>query len=158
MGITHTSGDLLKQDVDAVVNAVNCIGVMGKGIALQFRNKWPENCRAYEATCKANQLRPGRMFVFDSGAPSKPRFIVNFPTKGHWRSKSRIEYIRDGLTDLVAQVRRLGIRSIAVPALGCGNAGLAWAAVEPLIVAAFSQLSDVDVRLFPPNSAWPNRD
>jgi O-acetyl-ADP-ribose deacetylase (regulator of RNase III) len=153
MGITLTQGDLLKQDdVDAVVNAVNCIGVMGRGIALQFRDKWPENCRAYEVACKANQLRPGRMYVFDSGALSRPRFIVNFPTKGHWRSKSRIEYIRDGLADLVALIRRRGIRSIAVPALGCGNGGLAWADVEPLIVAAFAQLPDVDVRLFPPNS------
>lgn len=112
MSITLTHGDLLKQDdVDAIVNTVNCVGIMGKGIALQFRNKWPENFRAYEAVCKAKKLRPGRMFVFDSGALVKPNFIVNFPTKDHWRGKSHIEYISDGLVDLVAQIRRLGIRS-----------------------------------------------
>lgn len=154
MSITLTHGDLLKQvDVDAIVNTVNCVGVMGKGIALQFRNKWPENFRAYEAVCKAKKLRPGQMFVFDSGALVKPNFIVNFPTKDHWRDKSRIEYISDGLVDLVAQVRRLGIRSIAIPPLGCGNGGLDWAEVKPLIESAFAGLPDVDVRLFPPDGA-----
>lgn len=154
MSITLTRGDLLKQDdVDAIVNTVNCVGVMGKGIALQFRNKWPENFRAYEAACKAKQVRPGRMFVFDSGGLVKPNFIVNFPTKDHWRGKSRIEYIRDGLVDLVAQIRRLGIRSIAIPPLGCGNGGLEWSDVRPLIERVFSELPDVDVRLFPPDGA-----
>lgn len=154
MSITLTRGDLLKQDdVDAIVNTVNCVGVMGKGIALQFRNKWPENFRAYEAFCKAKKLRPGHMFVFDSGALVKPNFIVNFPTKDHWRGKSHIEYISDGLVDLVAQVRRLGIRSIAIPPLGCGNGGLDWADVKPLIESAFAALPDVEVRLFPPDGA-----
>lgn len=154
MSITLARGDLLKQnDVDAIVNTVNCVGVMGKGIALQFRNKWPENYRAYEMACKAKQVRPGRMFVFDSGALVKPNFIVNFPTKDHWRGKSRIEYIRDGLVDLVAQIRRLGIRSIAIPPLGCGNGGLDWAEVKPLIESAFADLPEVAVRLFPPEGA-----
>lgn len=154
MSITLTHGDLLKQDdVDAIVNTVNCVGVMGKGIALQFRNKWPENFRAYEAVCKAKKLRPGQMFVFDSGALVKPNFIVNFPTKDHWRGKSHIEYISEGLVDLVAQIRRLGIRSIAIPPLGCGNGGLNWADVKPLIESAFAALPEVDVRLFPPDGA-----
>lgn len=154
MGITLTRGDLLKQDnVDAIVNTVNCVGVMGKGIALQFRNKWPENFRSYEAACKAKQVRPGQMFVFDSGGLVKPNFIINFPTKDHWRGKSRIEFIRDGLVDLVAQVRRLGIRSIAIPPLGCGNGGLEWSEVRPLIESAFERLPDVEVRLFPPDGA-----
>ncbi len=154
MGITLTRGDLLKQDdVDAIVNTVNCVGVMGKGIALQFRNKWPENYRAYEAACKAKQVRPGRMFVFDSGGLVKPNYIVNFPTKDHWRGKSRIEFIRDGLVDLVTQILRLGIRSIAIPPLGCGNGGLEWAEVRPLIESAFADMPDVDVRLFPPDGA-----
>lgn len=154
MSITLTHGNLLKQgDVDAIVNTVNCVGVMGKGIALQFRNKWPENFRAYAAACKAKQVRPGRMFVFDSGALVKPNFIINFPTKDHWRGKSRIEFIRDGLVDLVAQIRRLGIRSIAIPPLGCGNGGLGWTEVRPLIESAFADLPEVDVRLFPPDGA-----
>jgi O-acetyl-ADP-ribose deacetylase (regulator of RNase III) len=154
MGITVTRGDLLKQDnVDAIVNTVNCVGIMGKGIALQFRNKWPENFRAYEAACKAKLVRPGCMFVFDSGGLVKPNFIINFPTKEHWRGKSRIEFIRDGLVDLVAQVRRLGIQSIAIPPLGCGNGGLDWTEVKPLIESAFAKIPDIEVRLFPPDGA-----
>lgn len=152
--IKLTQGDLLKQgDVDAIVNTVNCVGVMGKGIALQFKNKWPANFNAYAAACKAGQVRPGRMFVFDSGGLVKPNFIINFPTKDHWRGSSKIEFIRDGLVDLVAQVERLGIRSIAVPPLGCGNGGLDWADVRPLIEAAFETLPDVEVRLFEPAGA-----
>lgn len=154
MGINITRGDLLKQhDVDAIVNTVNCVGVMGKGIALQFRNKWPENFRAYEAACKAHEVRPGRMFVFDCGGLDKPSFIINFPTKDHWRGKSHIEFIREGLVDLVAQIRRLGIKSIAIPPLGCGNGGLEWTEVRPLIANALAELPDVEVRLFPPDGA-----
>ena len=152
--IKLTQGDLLKQDdVDAIVNTVNCVGVMGKGIALQFKNKWPANFNAYAAACKASQVRPGRMFVFDSGGLVKPNFIINFPTKDHWRGSSKIEFIRNGLVDLVAQVKHLGIRSIAVPPLGCGNGGLDWADVRPLIEAAFETLPDVEVRLFEPAGA-----
>lgn len=152
--IKLTQGDLLKQvDVDAIVNTVNCVGVMGKGIALQFKNKWPANFTAYAAACNAGQVRPGRMFVFDSGALVKPSFIVNFPTKDHWRGSSRIEFIREGLVDLVAQIKRLGIRSIAVPPLGCGNGGLDWADVRPLIEGAFETMPDVEVRLFEPTGA-----
>lgn len=147
-------GDLLKQDdVDAVVNTVNCVGVMGKGIALQFKNKWPANFKAYVAACKAGHVRPGRMFVFDTGGLVKPNFIINFPTKDHWRGSSTIAFIRDGLADLVKTVRRLGIRSIAVPPLGCGNGGLDWAEVRMLIVDAFEALPDVELRLFEPTGA-----
>ena len=149
-----TQGDLLRQDdVDAIVNTVNCVGVMGKGIALQFKNKWPENNRAYEIACKQKKVRPGLMFVFDSGGLVKPNFIINFPTKDHWRSKSRIEFIRDGLVDLVKQVKQLGIRSIAIPPLGCGNGGLNWNEVRPLIEQAFVELPDVEARLFEPAGA-----
>lgn len=151
MTIRIMRGDLLKQeDVDAIVNTVNCVGVMGKGIALQFKNKWSENFRAYEAACKAGEVKPGRMFVFDSGGLVKPNFIINFPTKRNWRGKSKIEDIKSGLKDLVSQVRRLGIRSIAIPPLGCGNGGLDWDEVRPLIEAAFKDMPDVDVRLFEP--------
>lgn len=154
MTVTISQGDLLRQDdVDAIVNTVNCVGVMGKGIALQFKNKWPENFRAYEAACKDRQVRLGRMFVFDSGGLVKPNYIINFPTKDHWRGKSRIEFIRDGLVDLVAQVKRLRIRSIAIPPLGCGNGGLDWNEVRPLIERAFVGLPEVEVRLFAPSGA-----
>lgn len=151
MAIKITRGDLLRQDdVDAIVNTVNCVGVMGKGIALQFRNKWPENYRAYEAACRAKEVRLGRMFVFDSGGLVKPNYIINFPTKRHWRGKSSLESIREGLNDLVAQVNRLRIRSIAIPPLGCGNGGLEWSEVRPLIEGAFAELPEVEVRLFEP--------
>ncbi len=154
MGVYLTHGDLLKQDdVDAIVNTVNCVGVMGKGIALQFRNRWPENFRAYEAACKAKQVSPGHMFVFDSGGLVKPNFIINFPTKDHWRGKSSIEFIRDGLVDLLMQIRRLGIRSIAIPPLGCGNGGLEWSTVRPLIEATFVDMPEIEVRLFSPDGA-----
>jgi len=156
MTIKITQGDLLRQDdVDAIVNTVNCVGVMGKGIALQFKNKWPSNYRAYEDACKSSQVRVGKMFVFDSGGLVKPNFIINFPTKDHWRGKSRIEYIRDGLADLVLNIKKLGIRSIAVPPLGCGNGGLNWNEVRLLIEKSFEELPDVEVRLFAPDGAPP---
>ncbi len=154
MPIQLTQGDLLQQDdVDAIVNTVNCVGVMGKGIALQFKQKWPANFRAYAEACKAGEVRPGRMFVFDAGALARPHFVINFPTKDHWRGKSTLAFVRDGLVDLVDLVQRLGIRSIAVPPLGCGNGGLSWADVRPLIEAAFATTPDVEVRLFGPDGA-----
>lgn len=149
-------GDLLKAtDADAIVNTVNCVGVMGKGIALQFKNRWPDNFRAYRAACKAELVRPGRMFIHDRGKLETPHYIINFPTKEHWRGKSDLELIRAGLADLVAQVLRLGIRSIAIPPLGCGHGGLEWNEVKPLILAAFEPLGAVEVRLFAPEGAPP---
>lgn len=154
MTIHLTYGDLLKQDdVDAIVNTVNCVGVMGKGIALQFKNKWPGNFAAYLAACKAGKVRPGRMMVFDAGAYAQPHFIINFPTKDHWRSNSKLSFIEDGLQDLVTQVRALDIRSIAIPPLGCGNGRLGWQDVKPLIESAFAALPEVEVRVFEPGAA-----
>ena len=151
MTVLITEGDLLKQtDVDAIVNTVNCVGVMGKGIALQFKKKWPANFKAYAAVCKAEELRPGNMHVFDAGALATPKFVINFPTKDHWRGKSRIEYIEDGLHDLVRVIDKLQIKSIAIPPLGCGNGGLEWEPVKLLIEEAFANLPDVEVRLFVP--------
>lgn len=156
MAIEITHGDLLRQeDVDAIVNTVNCVGVMGKGIALQFKNKWPANFKAYEAACRAGQVRPGTMFIYDSGGLVKPNYIINFPTKDHWRGKSTVAFIKEGLVDLIQQVQHLNIRSIAMPPLGCGNGGLDWSVVKPLIEAAFAPLPDVTVRLFEPVGA-PN--
>lgn len=157
MTIQLIRGDLLKDDADAIVNTVNCAGVMGKGIALQFKNKWPANFRAYAAACKARQVRPGQMFIHDCGGLVKPHYIINFPTKDHWRGKSSLKFIRDGLVDLVAQIRRLGIRSIAIPPLGCGNGGLDWAAVRPVMEAALAPLDDVEVRIYEPAGAPPAR-
>lgn len=154
MSLQIVRGDLLKQDdIDAIVNTVNCEGVMGKGIALQFKNKWPSNFDHYADACKAGLVRPGIMFVHDTGGLVKPNFIINFPTKDTWRAKSRVEFIRDGLVDLVEQIKKLGIRSIAIPPLGCGNGGLDWNVVRPIIEKAFAPLADVEVRLFEPTGA-----
>lgn len=156
MTIKLIQGDLLRQaDVDAIVNTVNCVGVMGKGIALQFKNKWPANFTAYAAACKAGDVQVGRMFVFDAGGLVKPHYIINFPTKDHWRGQSKLAYVRDGLLDLVAQVEYLNIKSIAIPPLGCGNGGLDWAVVQPLIEQAFAALPDVEARVFEPVGAPP---
>lgn len=141
-------GDLLQAGADALVNAVNTEGVMGKGLALQFKRAFPDAFRAYAAACRRGELRTGKVHVFRRAAP--PFFIVHFPTKQSWREPSRIEWIRDGLTDLVAQVRTLGIRSIAVPPLGCGLGGLAWTDVEPLILDAFETLPGLRAIVYEP--------
>ena len=158
MTIHITHGDLLRQDdVDAIVNTVNCVGVMGKGIALQFKHKFSDNFKAYQAACKTGEVCIGRMFVHDNGALARPHYIINFPTKDHWRGNSRIEFIQSGLVDLVAQLERLQIKSIAVPPLGCGNGGLEWDEVRPLIEHALGTLPGLEVRLFEPGAAQIGR-
>lgn len=151
--IEFTSGDILKDDADAIVNTVNCVGIMGRGIALQFKNAWPENFKAYEAACKREEVQPGRMFVYEVGQLTTPRYIINFPTKRHWRGKSRIEDIESGLKALVGEIRQRGIRSIAIPPLGSGLGGLDWNDVRPRIEAAMHKLPDVRVRIFEPKGA-----
>lgn len=158
MTVTIKRGDLLKDRSEAIVNTVNCVGVMGKGIALQFKQKWPENFNAYAAACERNIVRPGKMFIYDLGELARPRFIVNFPTKTHWRGDSKIEYIEKGLNDLVLQVERLGIESIALPPLGCGNGGLDWPTVRKLVLKAFEEHPQVKVDLFEPKGAPPPRE
>jgi len=156
-------GNLLKANAEALVNTVNTVGVMGKGIALQFRQAYPEMYKAYEKACKANELELGKINVFDlGGLTGGPRWIVNFPTKKHWRSKSKIEDIRAGLDDLVGVIKSIGVKSIAIPPLGCGHGGLDWGDVFPLIEAAFEGLEGVDVQIYSPSGApsfktMPNR-
>ena len=144
------SGDILAADVEALVNTVNCVGIMGRGIALQFRKAFPDNFKAYEAVCKRHELQPGRMFVFETGGLTNPRYIINFPTKRHWKGKSQLADIESGLKALVTEVRRLGIRSIAIPPLGCGQWGLDWAEVRPRIEQALTAEPDVKVLLYSP--------
>jgi O-acetyl-ADP-ribose deacetylase (regulator of RNase III) len=151
--ILPATGNLLDAPVEALVNTVNTVGVMGKGIALQFARAFPEVERAYIAACEAGEVRPGAMFIRETDAVTGPRYIVNFPTKRHWRGRSRMEDIESGLAALVADVRRLGIRSIAVPPLGCGNGGLDWQEVRPRIERAFDALPEVEVRLYAPQGA-----
>ena len=91
--IEHKTGDIFAEDVEALVNSVNCVGIMGRGIALQFKKAFPKNFKAYADACKLNEVQPGRMFVFETGELANPRYIINFPTKRHWRGKSRMEDI-----------------------------------------------------------------
>jgi O-acetyl-ADP-ribose deacetylase (regulator of RNase III) len=151
--ITEVTGNLLNASAEALVNTVNTVGVMGKGIALQFKRAFPENFAAYEKACKAGEVQPGRIFVFETHSMCGPRYILNFPTKRHWRGSSRMEDIETGLPALIAEIRRLGIRSIAVPPLGCGNGGLDWAEVRPRIEQAFAEVPEVQVLLFAPSGA-----
>ena len=151
--IHSTQGDILHDDSEAIVNTVNCVGVMGRGIALQFRNAYPENYKAYEKACQRKEVQPGRMFVHETGALTHPRFIINFPTKRHWRGMSLMEDIDSGLKALVDVLREKKIRSIAIPPLGSGLGGLDWAQVRPRIVAALEALDEVKVTIYEPAGA-----
>ncbi len=151
--IHFKAGDILQADVEALVNTVNCVGIMGRGIALQFRKEFPENYEVYRAACRRQELRPGAMLVFNLNRLQSPRYIINFPTKRHWKGKSRIEDIRVGLDALVDEVRRRGIASVAVPPLGCGLGGLDWSQVKPLVQRAFRALPDVQVLVYEPAGA-----
>jgi O-acetyl-ADP-ribose deacetylase (regulator of RNase III) len=151
--IEFKRGDLLAHDSEAIVNTVNCVGVMGRGIALQMKNAFPSNFRAYAPACDRDEVTPGRMFVHETGELGNPRYIINFPTKRHWKGRSRLADIEAGLVALVDEVRRSGITSIALPPLGCGLGGLDWADVRPLIEHAFADLPDVRVTVFEPAGA-----
>lgn len=153
--IEFKQGNLLEVDVEALVNTVNCVGVMGKGIALQFKQAFPENFREYQQACRAGIVQPGQMFIVDTQNSYNPRYIINFPTKRHWKNKSRLEDIQAGLKALTTQVKNLGIRSIAIPPLGCGNGGLDWTVVKPLIESAFTELSDLQIVVFEPQGTPP---
>jgi O-acetyl-ADP-ribose deacetylase (regulator of RNase III) len=146
--IEFKQGNLLKEEAESLVNTVNCVGVMGKGIALQFKQAFPENFRQYEKACRAGEVRPGRMFTVHISNLFYPKYIINFPTKRHWKDKSKIEDIKSGLVALAKEVQQLSITSIAIPPLGCGNGGLDWAEVKLLIKSAFAQLPDVQVVIF----------
>jgi O-acetyl-ADP-ribose deacetylase (regulator of RNase III) len=137
--------------VEALVNTVNTIGVMGKGLALQFKRRFPENFRDYAAACSRGEVAIGRMFVTEMTSSTGPRYLINFPTKKHWFAPSQLEYVRSGLIALVGEIRVRGIRSIAVPPLGCGNGGLAWTDVRPIIEHAMAKLPEVCFSLFAPS-------
>lgn len=146
------TSNILEEDAEALVNTVNCVGVMGRGVALEFKRAFPKNFSAYADACKHREVKPGRMFVFETGHLSNPRFVVNFPTKRHWRDKSRMEDIESGLLDLASEIRDRDIRSIAIPALGCGLGGLNWSEVRPKIEEVLGDISDLHVAVFEPQS------
>lgn len=156
MSLTFKNGDMFAEPVDALVNTVNCVGVMGKGVALEFKQRWPENFKAYKAACDAKTLTPGRMFIYENRhlfGTDGPRYLVNFPTKAHWRSQSKLAYIEDGLNALVDEIIHFDIKSIALPPLGCGNGGLDWDVVKPMIAEKLSSLNGVEVVVFSPRDS-----
>lgn len=157
--VEYKNGDILKEDTEALINTVNCTGVMGRGIALQFKNAFPENFKAYASACKHNKVQPGKMFVYQTDQLTNPRFIINFPTKRHWRNKSLIEDIETGLEDLVKVINQLKIQSIAIPPLGSGLGGLNWNHVKPKIEEALKKVdSNVRVIIYEPKGPpQPNK-
>jgi O-acetyl-ADP-ribose deacetylase (regulator of RNase III) len=154
--LQYTQGNLLEAETEALVNTVNEIGVMGKGIALMFREAFPENTRQYMVACKAKDVHVGTMFVVREKDLTGARWIINFPTKKHWRHPSKLEWIRDGLQDLARVIREKQIRSVAVPPLGCGAGGLEWSQVKQEIELALGQLDNVNIVVFAPTSEYQN--
>jgi O-acetyl-ADP-ribose deacetylase (regulator of RNase III) len=151
--IEYQQGDILSADVEALVNTVNCVGVMGRGIALQFKKAFPQNFQAYATACKNEEVRPGQMFVFETGQFTYPHYIINFPTKRHWRGASRIQDIDSGLQALVKTLDQYKIRSIAIPPLGSGLGGLKWSEVKSHIEVALQPLTDVRILIYEPYGA-----
>lgn len=151
--IEFTKGDLLTSSAYALVNTVNTVGVMGKGIALHFKEVFPYNFSVYAEACKRGEMKPGKMLVVkDSNLDLGERLIINFPTKVHWRNPSEYEYIESGLDDLVRVIRDYGVNSIAIPPLGCGNGGLDWTVVKGMIEQALAPLEGVDIHVYEPSA------
>lgn len=155
--IEYKTGNIFTEDVDALVNSVNCVGFMGRGIALQFKHAFPKNFEAYADACKRKEVQPGRMFVYEAENLTGPRYIVNFPTKRHWRGKSRMEDIVAGLDALAREIEERGIQSIALPPLGSGLGGLEWADVRSRIESALGGLDGVRVVAFEPDPALDDK-
>lgn len=150
MQITYKlGGSIVDENADALVNTVNCVGVMGKGVAAEFKKRFPDNFKKYEAACSRGKVKTGEMFIYKTGQLF-PAYIINFPTKNHWRGSSRMEYIEDGLKDLTIKIKRRRIRSIAIPPLGCGLGGLNWTDVRPLIEKTFENMQGLGVTVFEP--------
>lgn len=149
--ITYVTGDLLKSDAQCLVNTVNCEGYMGKGIAYQFKLAYPKNNEDYVKACKSGALHVGKLHHFEENG----KIIINFPTKDKWRANSKIEYIEEGLNELVLLMKQLAITSIAIPPLGSGNGGLIWADVKLLIEQKLSLIGNkVDIYIFEPSKNY----
>ena len=151
--LEYKVGNILTEDAEALVNTVNCVGVMGRGIALQFKKAFPDNFKAYAAACEREEIHPGQMFVYETGLLTNPRYIINFPTKRHWRGDSRMEDIESGLLALAQEIEARKIRSIAIPPLGSGLGGLNWSDVRPRIEQALRDLNDLQIIVFEPDDA-----
>ncbi|MFJ2449259.1 macro domain-containing protein [Pseudomonas sp. NPDC087626] len=153
--IRFTQGNLLEAKVEALVNTVNTVGVMGKGIALMFKERFADNYRLYATACKANQVHTGKMFITEVRELDGPRWVINFPTKQHWRSPSKISWIAEGLDDLRHFLIDQQVKSIAIPPLGAGNGGLEWNVVRELIEVQLKDL-ETDILVFEPTKQYQN--
>lgn len=150
--ISFITGDMMTFDAEALVNTVNCVGVMGRGVALQFKHAYPQNFKAYKVACSRQEVQPGKMFVYETQSFTNPKYIINFPTKRHWKGKSRLEDIERGLIDLIKVIHDKQIKSIAIPPLGSGLGGLDWKLVRSKIEAALAVLDNVEVTVFEPQA------
>jgi O-acetyl-ADP-ribose deacetylase (regulator of RNase III) len=153
--IRYKQGNLLTANTEALVNTVNTLGIMGKGIALMFKEHFPENMKLYRAACKDNLVQTGKMFV-TAQETLEPHWIINFPTKQHWRNPSKMEWIISGLKDLREFIVNNKIKSIAIPPLGAGNGGLLWPAVREQIETILGDLENVDIQLYEPTDQYQN--
>jgi len=144
-------GNLLDAKTEAYVNTVNTVGVMGKGIALQFKEAFPVNFKVYQDACKNKELHTGKLLVVKEPTLNGDKIIINFPTKTEWFKKSQYSFIEEGLNDLVRVIKEYNIKSIAIPPLGCGNGGLKWEKVRKMIEDHLSQFTEVDIQLYEPN-------
>ena len=154
--IKYTQGNLLEADADALVNTVNTVGVMGKGIALMFKERFARNMEEYTNACKAKQVHTGKMYITETGELMGPRWIINFPTKQHWRSPSKLEWVIEGLEDLRKFILENNVKSIAIPPLGTGNGGLGWPVVRQQIEKALGDLRDVNILVYEPTKKYQN--
>ena len=151
--IKFIKGDLFNSKMYALVNTVNCVGVMGKGIALEFKKRFPHYFKVYKETCDLKELEIGELLIiYDLHFRMKERMIVSFPTKKHWRNPSEYEYIEKGLEELVKLIYQHEIKEIAMPALGCTNGGLDWEVVKEMIVKHLSLLENIEIEVYEPNT------
>ena len=154
--IHYIQGNLFDSEAEVLVNTVNTVGVMGKGIALMFKELYPQNMLEYARACKSKEVKIGKMFITETHALLNPRWVVNFPTKQHWRNPSKMEWITSGLEDLKHFIKEKNISSIAIPPLGAGNGKLAWDAVKFEIEKSLSDLTNVDIFIFEPSEKYQN--
>jgi len=148
--IKYIKGNILESDAQALVNTVNTFGVMGKGIALQFKKTFPDNFKKYKKACENGEIDTGEMFVTEENTIYGKKIIINFPTKKDWKKPSEYRYIEEGLNSLLDVIKKYKIKSIAIPPLGCGNGGLNWERVKRMIEKKLDNL-DIDVYIYEPN-------
>ena len=148
MSLHYIEGDLLEATAEALVNPVNCVGVMGRGLALNFKRRYPDNFTAYRLVCRAFEMRPGEVLAFETNQATPPYYIINFPTKRHWQDKSRLEDIILGLKDLEQIIETRKMQSVALPQLGCGLGRLSWNVVKPYIEQMANNLPHVNIMVY----------